>query len=91
VDVIYPSENRNLVGEIAVKGLILSEFPMGAPAFPQNFPIRTRIISGMSLGVLVVEGAQYSGSALTARLGHGPGPGGLRGSGQYYVKAKLVA
>jgi DNA processing protein len=68
VDVVYPSENRKLMAEIAARGLILSEFPMGATAFPQNFPIRNRIISGMSLGVLVVEGAQYSGSAITARL-----------------------
>ena len=68
VDVIYPSENRRLAGLIAEKGLILSEFPMGAPAYPQNFPIRNRIISGMSAGVLVVEGAQYSGSSITARL-----------------------
>jgi len=68
VDVVYPSENRKLMAEIAAKGLILSEFPMGATAFPQNFPIRNRIISGMSLGVLVVEGAEYSGSAITARL-----------------------
>ena len=68
VDVVYPSENRKIMAEIAIKGLILSEFPMGAAAFPQNFPIRNRIISGMSLGVLIVEGAQYSGSAITARL-----------------------
>ena len=68
VDVVYPSENRKLAGEIASKGLIISEFPMGATAFPQNFPVRNRIISGMSLGVLVVEGAQYSGSAITAKL-----------------------
>jgi len=68
VDVLYPSENRKLMAEIAAKGLILSEFPMGATAFPQNFPVRNRIISGISLGVLVVEGAQYSGSAITAKL-----------------------
>jgi DNA processing protein len=68
VDVVYPSENRKLAADLAVKGLIVSEFPMGAVAFPQNFPIRNRVISGMSLGVLVVEGAQYSGSAITAKL-----------------------
>jgi DNA processing protein len=68
VDVVYPSENRKLAAEIVEKGLIVSEFAMGSIAFPQNFPIRNRIISGMSLGVLVVEGAQYSGSAITARL-----------------------
>ena len=67
-DVVYPSENRKLAADLAVKGLIVSEFPMGAVAFPQNFPIRNRIISGISLGVLVVEGAQYSGSAITAKL-----------------------
>jgi DNA processing protein len=68
VDVVYPTENRTLSIEIASKGLIVSEFPMGSVAFPQNFPIRNRIISGMSAGLLVVEGAQYSGSAITARL-----------------------
>ena len=68
VDVIYPSENRRLHEEICQKGLVLSEFPMGAPAYPQNFPIRNRIVSGLSLGVLIVEGAQHSGSAITAKL-----------------------
>jgi DNA processing protein len=67
-DLVYPSENRKLASEIAAKGAIVSEFPMGSTAFPQNFPIRNRIISGISVGVLVVEGAQYSGSAITARL-----------------------
>src|SRR5580698_10587085 len=61
VDVVYPSENRRLAAEIAARGLIISEFPMGAPAFPQNFPIRNRIVSGLSCGILVIEGAQYSG------------------------------
>lgn len=68
VDIVYPQENRKLYSEIAAKGLIVSEFPMGSTAFPQNFPIRNRIISGVSTGVLVVEGAQYSGSAITAKL-----------------------
>ena len=68
VDVIYPTENRRLAAELAVKGLIVSEFPMGSPAYPQNFPVRNRIISGMSAGTVIVEGAQYSGSTITARL-----------------------
>jgi DNA processing protein len=68
VDIVYPSENRKLAAEIVAKGLIVSEFPMEATAFPQNFPIRNRIISGLSCGILVIEGAQYSGSAITARL-----------------------
>ncbi len=68
VDVIYPAENRRLADEISKKGLLVSEFPLGSPSYPQNFPIRNRIVSGMSAGVVVVEGAQYSGSAITARL-----------------------
>jgi DNA processing protein len=68
VDLVYPAENRKLSAEIAEKGLVVSEFPMGSPAYPQNFPIRNRIISGMSVGVLVVEGAQYSGSSITAKM-----------------------
>lgn len=68
VDQVYPAENRKLAAEIAEKGLVLSEFPMGTPAYPQNFPVRNRVVSGLSAGVMVVEGAQYSGSAITARL-----------------------
>lgn len=68
VDIVYPAENRKLYAEMAAKGLLVSEFPMGSTAFPQNFPIRNRIISGLSVGVMVVEGAQYSGSAITAKL-----------------------
>jgi len=68
VDLVYPAENRKLAASLAEKALVISEFPMGAPPYPQNFPIRNRIVSGMSIGVLVVEGAQYSGSAITARL-----------------------
>ncbi len=68
IDEIYPSENRKLSERIAKEGLILSEFPMATPAYPQNFPIRNRIIAGISAGVLVVEGGEYSGSAITAKL-----------------------
>jgi DNA processing protein len=68
VDLVYPAENRGLSSTIAEKGLLLSEYPMGTPPWPQNFPVRNRIVSGMSAGILVVEGAQYSGSGITARL-----------------------
>lgn len=68
IDVVYPAENRKLYDEIGRKGLLVSEFPMGAPAYPQNFPIRNRIISGLSIGVIIIEGAQHSGSAITAKL-----------------------
>jgi DNA processing protein len=68
VDIVYPSENKRLAADLVTKGLMISEFPMGAVAFPQNFPIRNRIVSGISTGILVVEGAQYSGSAITAKL-----------------------
>jgi|SRR5579863_3747460 len=68
VDELYPIENRKLAKEIAAKGLIISEFPMGTPPYPQNFPVRNRVVSGMSAGVLVIEGGEYSGSAITAKL-----------------------
>ncbi len=68
VDQPYPSENRKLYDELAQDGLVVSEFPLGTTPFPQNFPLRNRIISGMSYGVVVIEGAQYSGSLITARL-----------------------
>jgi DNA processing protein len=68
VDEVYPAENRKLAEQIAVSGLILSEFPMATPPYPQNFPIRNRIIAGISAGVLVVEGGEYSGSSITAKL-----------------------
>ena len=68
VDVIYPKENSRLAEQIlALGGAIISEFPLGTFAAPQNFPIRNRIISGMSMGVLVVEAAEYSGTRITAR------------------------
>ncbi|HEV7218093.1 MAG TPA: DNA-processing protein DprA [Terriglobales bacterium] len=68
IDVIYPKENLRLVEQIvAMGGAIISEFPVNTFAAPQNFPIRNRIISGISIGVLVVEAGEYSGTRITAR------------------------
>lgn len=68
VDVPYPKENTRLADQIlAFGGALISEFPLGTFAAPQNFPIRNRIISGISMGVLVVEAAEYSGTRITAR------------------------
>ena len=68
IDVMYPKENTRLAEQIlAFHGALVSEFPVGTFAAPQNFPIRNRIISGMSVGVLVVEAAEYSGTRITSR------------------------
>jgi DNA processing protein len=65
---LIPRENKKIFAEMETCGAIISEFTMGTFPGPQNFPIRNRVIAGMSLGVVVVEGAQYSGSLITARL-----------------------
>jgi DNA processing protein len=88
VDVIYPSENRNLFTKIIDRGAILSEFPMGSPPEGGHFPKRNRIISGLSIGVVVVQASMESGSLITAgcALEQGrevfsvPGPVGAEGS-----------
>lgn len=68
IDVIYPQENRGLYEEIAEKGLIIAESPLGMPPRAQDFPRRNRIVSGLSAGVIVVEANMRSGSLITARL-----------------------
>jgi DNA processing protein len=68
IDVIYPREHRQLTNRILERGLILSEFPPGTAPSPRNFPVRNRIISGLSTGTLIIEASEYSGSLITARM-----------------------
>ena len=67
VDITYPQANAGLAAEIAARGLLLSEFPLGTKAFGHNFPRRNRLISGLAQGCLVIEAALASGSLITAR------------------------
>lgn len=67
-DIVYPARNHALAHRIAEEGCILSEYALGTPALPANFPRRNRIISGLAGGTLVVEAAAQSGSLITARL-----------------------
>jgi DNA processing protein len=68
LDIVYPARHRDLAHKIAERGLIISEFSLGTPSKAQNFPRRNRVISGLSLGCLVVEANIDSGSLITARL-----------------------
>ena len=68
IDLCYPKENKKLYEKVLERGAIISEFPLKTHPAPENFPVRNRIVAGMPLGVVVVEGAQYSGSLITSRL-----------------------
>ena len=68
IDRVYPAANRDLAHEIAATGAVVSEYPLGTPPGRRHFPERNRLISGVSLGTIVVEAARQSGSLITARL-----------------------
>ena len=74
LDIVYPAKHRNLAHKIAERGLILSEFPLSMPSKAKNFPRRNMLISGLSLGCLVVEANIDSGSMISARLASEQGP-----------------
>jgi DNA processing protein len=88
IDVCYPKENKKLYEKVLARGAIISEFSTGTHPAPENFPIRNRIVAGMPLGVIVIEGAEFSGSLITA-AGHGIWQGSLRRAGKRNSSGKL--
>jgi DNA processing protein len=95
VDVIYPPEHRGLADRIAERGALVSEFPPGTPPLKAHFPQRNRIISGLSLAVVIVEAAEKSGSLITADFAMDQGrtvlavPGNVLGGRNFGAHALL--
>ncbi|MBL8190402.1 MAG: DNA-protecting protein DprA [Acidobacteria bacterium] len=73
LETTYPKEHKKLEEQIIASGAIVSEFPLGTPPLPQNFPYRNRILSGLCFGVLIIEASEHSGSLITARLAYEQG------------------
>ncbi|MDQ3009188.1 MAG: DNA-processing protein DprA [Acidobacteriota bacterium] len=73
LETTYPKEHKKLEEQIIAHGAVLSEFPLGTPPLPQNFPYRNRILSGLCFGVLIVEASEHSGSLITARMAYEQG------------------
>lgn len=94
-DVTYPAEHANLAVRVVDSGMLISELPPGTPPLPSHFPLRNRIISGLSTAVVVVEAGDRSGSLITARMALEQGrdvlavPGGV-GSGRYRGSHALI-
>ena len=73
LETTYPKEHKKLEEQIIANGAIVSEFPLGTPPLPQNFPYRNRILSGLCFGVLIIEASEHGGSLITARLANEQG------------------